>query len=607
MSIYSWSDVLYRLTWVSAQKGGQEERRKMNESRTARSTSESALLTSLRTGVRPPAEATAWALPSSAALEAEIRRFECEFGPLIEQAASVQQQLSYDPEIRRLSEASAETDQIDPNGHVNPKALGVAASIAQNSSVVALGSSAQSMGCKGMGLTTLNLEAALIFGAQVGMETVWLWPYKIGTFKTPSRIVTRAWWEATVGLDVGISGSKYPFPLDLSFWFLPPENSDHMLGVFLGVVYKYGVRVELFGWVPEKPDPPRSGGLIDVNPFNFIYGFRILAERGYHIGLGLAFKGQQVASTGGINLPTYYMNPSNIQAGRKYDGTSSNQPLLEGVVTPPSRDDVPSKTFRTGETPSTLQLSFPNWLCSGMLSAPAITFKNDGGDKTGGWQLGPLPPVTDLTYTFKWGGDDNQAWQSPIDFTIMAYSTSVPPTNGAATCKLDGLTNVGPVEVPISLSGAAMTLSAQVFTATGFYTLNVDSNYFVIRDYSGYTFNASVQASTAEITEDSFYYLPNPNNDKEKLIIDYIGTDPNNVGKSWYVGYQYRQQDGTSNAQFTPVLWEYGKSFSTRTTYIGTWKSLVDSAQKYESTATWSNGTINDTTTLSMTLTPIPS
>jgi hypothetical protein len=548
-------------------------------------------------------DAPAWVSENEEVAE-EIRRFKYEFGPLIEQAVTVQRLLRMDPQVQRLMAASPDATRTGSDGSLNPEALELGVRLIQIPALTALANSAGSLGCKGMGILTANAEAALIIGAQAGAELVWLWPYKIGTFKTPNRIVGRAWYEATIGLDLGISGTIAPFPLDLSFWFLPPENSNHMVGVYLGVVAGTGFRVELFGWVPEKPED-RLGGLIDVNPFNFIYGFRVIVEVGYHVGLGVAFKGHQVAATGGLDLTTFYVSPSNIKAAVKYDGTA--YPLIEGVVTPPQRDDQPSKTFRSGATPSTLQLSFPNWLCSGMQTPPSIMFKNDGGGGTKGWSLTNSPDISSLTYAYQWAGTDNQAWQSNIDFTISTYSTSTPPLEGAASCKLNGLANVGPVDVPVSLSACKMTLSAQVFSASGNYTLTVDPSTNVIEDFSGNTATANLQASTADAADQNhFYYIPNPNDSGMKLIIDYTGTNKQYAGTSWYAGYQYQQQDGNSFAMFRPVFWQVGKQFFDKYLECGDWEWLEDTSQKYTSSVTWSGGTVTKSTILTITLTPNP-
>ena len=538
----------------------------------------------------------------------EIRRFAYEFAPLIEQAAEVQQQLRYDPEVQRLSAAVAAAARNGNEGLLSPEALGLATRLLQVPAMTALGSSAASAGVRGVGFLTAQLEAALIIGAQAGAELVWVHPYKIGTFTTPSRVVARAWFEATLGLDVGISGTLVPYPLDLSFWFLPPEASKHMVGVFLGVVYGYGVRAELFGWVPEKPTPPKlpsAPGGDWVNPFNYIYGFRLVAEKGYHVGLGVAFKGQQVISGKTLQLSSYSISPSNIQAGWKYDGTATDHPLLEGVIAAPKRDEQPSKTFVTGG--STLQVSFPNWLCTALSTAPPLIFKNDGGDGTKGWSATNTPTVSDMTYTYVWAGADGQAWQSDIDFTISTCSKSTPPQTSATTCRFNGLTNVGPVDVPVSAGVSKMTLSELVFTAYGNYTLIIDTNVNSIEDYDGSTITSKLNASTADSAsqnQSNFYYLPNPNDATKPLIIDYTGTDKNFAGTRWYAGYQFQQQGGNPNAQFRAVFWEVGKPFTDRNYYAGDWQSLTDTTQKYTSTKAWSGGAITNDTTLSITLTP---
>lgn len=535
----------------------------------------------------------------------EIRRFAYEFGPLMEQAADVQQQLRHDPEVRKLSAAVEAAARDGNKGLLSPEALGLGTRLLQVPAMRALGSSAASNGVRGLGFLTAQLEAALIIGAQAGAELVWVLPYKIGTFTTPSRVVGRAWYEATLGLDVGISGTIVPFPLDLSFWFLPPEASNHMVGVFLGAVSGVGVRAELFGWVPEKPTAPKPSAAVDVNPFNYIYGFRLVAEVGLHAGLGVAFKGHQVITGDTLETSSYSISPSNVQAGWKYDGTAADHPLLAGVISAPKRDEQPSKTFVTGG--STLQVSFPDWLCTAMSTAPLLTFSNDGGDGTKGWSPTNTPTVSDLTYTYVWAGTDGQAWQSDIDFTVSAYSKTTPPQTSAAKCQLDGLTNVGPVDVPLAIGVAKMTLSELVFTAYGNYTLLIDTSVNSIEGYDGNAITADLKASTADSAsqnQSNFYYLPNPNDASKPLIIDYTGTDKNFAGTSWYAGYQFQQQGGNPNAQFRPVFWEVGKPFTDRYYYYGNWQSLTSTTQKYTSTATWSGGNITNDTTLTITLTP---
>ena len=560
---------------------------------------------------RASSDVTAWATENEEVAE-EIRRFRYEFGPLIEQAVTVQQLLRLDPEVQRLMAASAV--RVESDGNLNPEALELGARLIQIPALTALSNSAGSLGCVGMGLLTANAEVAVIIGAQAGVELVWLWPYKIGTFKTQSQFVFRKWYEATIGLDLGISGTAVPFPLDLSFWFLPPENSSHMVGTYLGVVAGTGFRVELFGWVPEKPGDELRG-LIDVNPFNFIYGFRVILEIGYHLGLGVAFKGHQVALEG-PKLSTYYVSPSNIKAGRKYND-GGDYPPIKGVVAPPARDNQPSKKFINGKNgnppppPTTLELRFPNWLCSGLDSAPGIKIANDGGGNATGWSLTNTPSKTDMIYTYKWIGLDDQAWQSNIEFTIAAYSTDSPSLVGkaAASCKLNELGNVGPVDIAVSATACEMTLSAEVFVATGTYTLQVDPSVNIIEDYKGSTANGDLKADTSIATDKNhFYYIANPAASSKRLIIDCPSSDNKNYDNtSWYVGFQYEQKEGQSFAMFRPVFWQVGKPFSDKYCEFGpAWMWLQDTSQKYTSTVIWSGNDVTQATTLTITFTPIP-
>ncbi len=582
---------------------------------------EPALLTSLEDAVREVMSGqAAWGAPDGAyqveeAAE-EIRRFQYAFGPLIEQAVAVQRRLQRDPDVQDLRPL-----RIGPDGQLGPEALELGTRLLQLPAVAALGGAAAAQGCKGMGLLTANVEAGLIIGGQAGAELVWLWPYKIGTLRTPNRVVGRAWYTETIGLDLGYSLTLVPFPLDLSFWFLPPENTVYLVGAYLGyegppfpgpiplpigLPMFPGVRVELFGWVPARSttevQAPAAPDSIITDAFKYISGFRIVAEAGLHVAIGVIRKGHQVTSAGGIDLATYYLSPSNLQTGKQYNGSDQDHPLVCGVISAPRRDNLPSKIFQQGVT--TLKLTFPKWMCTGMSTAPALAFVDDGSGGTANWQLTNQPTVADPTYEYQWVGGDGQPWQAGISFTIAAYSTTAAPQKGMTTYGMKGLANVGTVNVPISGGTCAMKLSNQVFAASGNYTLTVDPNVNTIEDYSGTTITTTMKADTAaaDPNPNNFYYLPNPDDGTKQLIIDYPAKQ-----MSWYVGYQFQQQTGTSNAQFRPILWQVGKPFSQLFYYFGDWVSLVDPTQQYTSAVTWSGGGITSGTKLSITLTPCAS
>jgi hypothetical protein len=615
-------------------------RGKVTQPRRTKSASEPALLSSLREAIRdvvsdgPSTEQIAWAREFQEFTE-EIRRFKRDFGPLIEEAATVQHQLRRDPEVQRLGEACAAAARIGSDGILSPDALELGSRLLQIPALSELGSSAASRGCKGMGFLTANVEAAIVRGGQAGAELVWLWPYKIGTFKTPNRVVGRAWYMVTRGFDFGYSLTVVPFPLDLSFWFVPPENTKHMVGAYLGYegppfpgtlipldTFPFflpifaGLRVEIFGWVPEKPtaefhtmtaDPEltgrHSGRAVEksqVNPFKYIFGFRILAEVGGHIAIGVARQGHQVVASKTLDLSTYYISPTNLQAGKDYNGTDPDFPLIEGAVSAPLRGEQPSKTFNKGST--TLKLTFPDWMCTALSDAPTLVFKNDGSGGTAGWSLTNSPTVTDLTYEYQWTGTDNQAWQDGIAFTIEAHSSGPAPKAGKTLVEIHDLNNVGVVDVPVSYGANPMCLTDQVFSATGSYTLDVDADVNTIEDYSGDQITESMNAGNSDAChqgENDFYYLSNPNDASQKLIIDETDT-----GDSWYVGYQFRQQSGKDNAQFRAVFWKTNSAAIERNYYAGNWQPLEEPSQQYTSVATWSGGNITDKTTLTVTLSP---
>lgn len=580
---------------------------------------EAALLTSLEEAVREITSERAlngepaWAHEIQEAVE-EIRRFRYAFGPLLEHAAAVQQQLHRDPDIHDLQPL-----RIGPDGQLSPDALELGTRLLQLPAMTALGTAAAAHGCKGMGFLTANVEAGVIVGGQAGAELVWLWPYKIGNYTTPNRVVGRAWYTETIGVDLGYSLTLAPFPLDLSFWFLPPENTKHMVGAYVGyegppfpgpiplpigipLPLFAGLRVELFGWIPAtsatEPEPPAEPGSIITDAFKYISGFRIIAEAGLHIAIGLTRKGQQVTTAGGIDLATYTLTPSNLQTGRQYDG-SDRHPLISGRITAPLRDAQPSKTFQKGV--STLKLVFPTWMCTGTTIAAPLKFVNDGSGGTTGWKLTNQPSATNPTYEYQWVGVDSQVWDADIDFTVGAYSSTTPPQNGRSTFGMTKLGSVGTVNMPMADGICAMKLSAQVFSASGTYTLTTDPKVNTIKDYSGATIATTMTADSSDASPNPnhFYYLPNPEHPTEPLIIDYPAKQT-----SWYVGYQFQQQPGASNAQFRPVFWEVGKPFFPVYYYVGDWMSLIEPTQQYTSTVTWSGGAVTNGAKLVINLTP---
>ncbi len=289
----------------------------------------------------------------------EIRRFEHTYGPLLKEAVAVQRQLRQHPDLRDL-----EPLRVGPDGRIGPEALERVERLTQMPAVAALGASAARQGCKGMGLVTASAEAAVVIGGQAGAELVWLWPYKVGTFRTPNRVVGRAWYAETIGVDIGYSATLAPVPLDLSFWFLPPESTSHLVGAYLGYegpplgpllipLIFGGVRVELFGWVPDVPptgaEPPPEPSSIISDAFKYIAGFRIVAEVGLHLAIGVIRKGHQITTAGGFDLATYYISPTNLQTGVQYDGSDAGHPLVSGGITCPQRDDVPSNQPTTAD------------------------------------------------------------------------------------------------------------------------------------------------------------------------------------------------------------------------------------------------------------------
>jgi hypothetical protein len=556
-------------------------------------------------------------------LTEEVRRFQHDFGPLIEEALSVQRYLRQHPDFRDLPPL-----RFGADGEIGPEMVERAERLIQVPEVAALGSSAARQGCKGMGLITANAEAAVIIGGQAGAEAIWLWPYKVGTFRSPNRLVGRAWYEETIGIDIGASATVAPVPLDLSFWFLPPEKTSLLVGAYLGyegppmgpILLPFlfaGVRVEVIGWLPPVTPPRSDSAALPTEPesiikdaFQYIAGFRIYAELGLHLGIGVVRKGHQVASDSGIELATYYLTPTNLVAGMPYDGSNPAYAPIQGTISHPVRDKTPSKEFQTGDTPTTLALNFPSWMCTGMSAAPTLTFGDDGSGNTTGWQLTSTPTAADPTFTYQWAGTAGQAWQQDITFQVTAGSAGAPPQTGQATYLMKGLVDtLAKVNIPVSSGDCAMTLSAQVFTATGTYALTVDTSVNPIEDYSGTSVTGPLTATNADADHttnpNNFYYLPDPTDSTKQLIIDYpkaVAPNGPTPGKSWYVGYQFQQQGSSDNAAFRAVFWEVGQPFTERNLYCDIWHNLTGSGP-YTSTATWSDGAISNSATLSITLT----
>ena len=126
----------------------------------------------------------------------------------------------------------------------------------------------------------------------------------------------------------------------------------------------------------------------------------------------------------------------------------------------------------------------------------------------------------------------------------------------------------------------------------------------IIKDFSGPTIATDMTADSSDAgpNPNHFYSLPNPSNPQEPLVIEYPAKQT-----SWYVGYQFQQQPGTSNAQFRPVFWEVGKPFVQLFYYAGDWMSLLEPSQRYTSAVTWSGGAITNGAKLVISLSPVAS
>jgi hypothetical protein len=555
--------------------------------------SEPALLRSLEKALH---EVTPSHLPKEGVSFSEwARQFTYEYGPLIEQIAEFQLRTQFDPEIQALSAASTEVGTVGPDGKIDPRVLGMVERITQNPHYAALSQASESYGVRGIGLLTLNVEVALLLGIQVGGELVLMHPYSVGDYTVPSELIGRAWYQVTAGADIGISGTIAPYPLDISCWFTAPVNTKHLVSAYityipLSTVYPLGLRLEIFGWLPEDSAPA-----IDPSKFiDHIHGFRVVVEAGYHKGVGVGVLGHQVATSGGLQLATLSITPNNLQPGLKY--------TLNGTVSAPHSGGQPNRIFRAS---TTLKLTFPKWVFSATSQLPVVAFTNDGTGATTGWKATSTPGEGDgsSVFGFTWVGKDNAAWTQNMKFSVGAYSNDAAPQDGNVACTLDNLDSADSA-VERSLSGTQMTLSPLVFTAVGNYDLKVDPRCNSIENQPSGTpeMTGAVNATTANSASNknnNFYPIVDPTDQTKCLTIDDM------KGNSWWCGYQYRQATDTDDvcAQYRAVFWKTNTVAADFNYFAGTWQSLINNNTDH-SIAVWSNGASTKGTTLDFFLKP---
>lgn len=524
-----------------------------------------------------------------------VRQFTYEYGPLIEQVAEFQARAQFDPELQALSAASSEVSSVGPGGKIDPRALGVAERILQNPRFAALSQSAASYGVRGLGFLTANVELAFGLGIQLGAELVAMRQYSIGDYTVPSEVIGRAWYEVTAGADKGISGTIMAFPFNLSVWFTQPVDTSHLVSVYLtdiplAGVAPAGLRLEIFGWLPDKPAP----GLDPTELLNAIHGFRLVLEVGKHKGVGVGFLGHQVTTSGGLQTATLSISPNNLQPGPKY--------TLNGTVYAPHNGGLPNRIFRSS---TTLKLEFPAWVFSAMSEPPVVAFINDGTGQFDGWQATSVAGDGDNpVFEFTWAGKDNTTWTQDMTFSVGACSGGVAPQDGNVGCTLDSLDSADS-DVERSVSGTQMALSTLVFTSTGNYDLKLDPNWNSIENQPSGTkeMTGSVNATTANSAsnnDNDWYPIVDPTDPTEPLTID----DKNGI--NWWCGYQYRQTTtGTGDvcAQYRAVFWKANTSAADHNYYAGLWQNLIND-NTLHSVATWSDGASTSGTTLDIFLKP---
>ncbi len=557
------------------------------------SKSEPALLRSLEKALH---QVTPSHLPKEGVSFSEwARQFTYEYGPLIEQIAEFQLRTQFDPEIQALSAASSEVSTVGRDGKIDPRVLGVVERITQNPHFASLSQASASYGVRGIGLLTLNLEVAYKLGIQVGGELVLMHQYTVGDYTVPSELIGRAWYQITGGTDVGYSGTIVPFPLDLSCWFTAPVNTKHLMSVYityvplsLPLLYPVGLRLEIFGWLPEDSAP----AIDPTTVIDHIHGFRLVLEAGKHKGAG-AGVGRQVATSGGLQLATLSITPNNLQPGPKI--------TLNGAVSAPHSGGQPNRILRSN---TTLNLAFPKWVFSaGQLP---VAFTNDGTGATTGWKATSTPGVGDdpSVFGFTWVGKDNSTWTKNKTFSVGACSNDVAPQDGNVVCTLDNLDSADS-DVERSLSGTHMTLSPLVFTAVGNYDLKVDTKWNSIENQPPGTpeMTGSVNATTANSasnTDNDFYPIVDPTDNTKRLTID------DTKGNSWWCGYQYQQTTTDTDdvcAQYRAVFWKTNTAAAEHNYFFGVWQTLINNNPDH-SIAIWSGGASTKLTTLDIFLKP---
>lgn len=525
-----------------------------------------------------------------------VRQFTYEYGPLIEQMAEFQLRAQFDPEIQALSAAAAQVGTVGPDGKIDPRAIGVVERIRENPHFAALSQSSASYGVRGLGLLTVNLELAYKLGIQVGAELVDMFAYSVGDYTVPGELVGRAWYQFTAGTDAGYSGTIMPFPFNLSCWFTAPVNTKHLMSVYITYVplskaYPVGLRLEIFGWLPEESAP----AIDPTKVIEHIHGFRLLVEFGNHKGGGAGVLGRQVATTGGFQTAALSITPNNLQPGPKY--------TLNGTVSAPRSGGQPNRILRSN---TTLNLAFPKWVFSAMTALPAVTITNDGTGAATGWKAaGTTGPGDDPTiFKFTWAGKDNAAWTQNMTFNVAACSSDNAPQDGNVTCTLDNLDSFDS-DVERSASATQMSLSQLVFNAVGPYDLKVDSHATIENQPSGTKeVTGQVNATTANSatnTDNDWYPIVDPTDKTKILTID----DSNGV--SWWCGYQYRQtttDSGDVCAQYRAAFWKEDSSATEHNYYGGQWQNLINDNTTH-SVAVWSNGATSSGTTLDVFLKPL--
>jgi hypothetical protein len=548
---------------------------------------------------RPPLEIDLGAVQSAEALleaplgEEQVRAAEDqlrELEDLIEAGNRALKRLSENPRHAATIEyLKSRFQEADPN--LDGMLLSLLRSD-EFSPVIELGGTKK--GVKGFSLG-VYAEYGLLAGRRgwyggVGVDGIWVYSYKVGTYKVPEKFWTRKWHDTKLtGFDVGASAGV----LVMSVWLNQPVSAK-VLGIFVNAVPV--LRLQLFGWVPSVN--LAAADLGKVHPTKYIFGvtWSYLGTLNPLIGLEIG---------GGILHA--YQNLHQVLTGASLTVTNSvtltnnfvigvECPQLSFVITPPSRGGTPNRLFRnysyvndeglTQTVQSQITVTLPlflQYVTTGSLTVPATP---------SGWSIDTAESTSGV-FVMLYSGADQAAWTDDLTFyfsSITASSTSA-QSNTKIKVKLENVETTGVVDWDNRTFEIAFPLVNEAFTGSLSYSVQadasstidiIDSDGNVVETHTGsYTPKTSSGAaasfsvaSTDDSTSfsDGFQYLPAIYNGSQS---GYRVRVTDSTGQPWYLGFVFEQNSGSKNANtayMEGVWWTGGtpikyKSYWTTNSY----------------------------------------